>query len=117
MKRTKTTTATVVADICLYGNRETGAGFLGVRYPHGQSFGTGDPVKGRSFTDALFLAMSEVPPVRGGVVRVFDAGGERTTTLSVNLAVPYYGDIVWREAPVYTISAAALIAASEKGGA
>lgn len=105
--------AVVVADICLYGSRRVGAGYLGVMLPHGQTFGTGEPVATRSFTEAVFAGVRDLADrgVRAGLVRIFDAGGERMAVVDLGQAVPYYGSLSWGQAPVYTISAEALEAA------
>jgi hypothetical protein len=106
--------AAIVADICLYGTSYTGAGYLGVRMPHGQTFGTGDPVKERSFSEAIWHGLDDLrrAGVTVGLVRVFDTGGERMSIIDINSAI-YYGAMQWQPAPVYTISAAELERAAE----
>lgn len=106
---------TVVADICLYGTSYTGAGYLGVRFPHGQSFGTGEPVKHRTFTEAIWHGLADLrdAKVTDGQVRIFDAGGERMASIGLHESVTY-GTLTWGVAPVYTISGDALIAAVER---
>lgn len=118
MARTRTPQSpatNVVADICLYGTSRIGAGYLGVQYPHGQLFGTGIPVASRSFTEAIFAAVTDLAErgVRTGVIRIFDAGGERVTAVDLATAMPYYSDLLWTAAPVYTISAEALTQAAK----
>ena len=105
---------TIVADICLYGNPHTcGAEYLGARLPHGQTFGTGEPLADRTFSEAIWAGQRDLynAGVRRGLVRVFDAGGERLAIIGVAEAVAY-GQLQWQPAPVYTISAEALIAAA-----
>jgi hypothetical protein len=116
MARGTKTTATVVADICLYGTSRTGAGFLGCVMPHGQTFGTGDPVAGRTFTEAIWLAQDAIRAlgVRAGKVRVFHPGGEFMSVIDLN-TITTYGSLASVPAPQFTISADALIAAAERG--
>lgn len=119
MARQTSTPRPAVADICLYGVPQTcGAGYLGVTYPHGQTFGTGDPVKGRTYTAAIYAAVADLATrgVRAGLVRIFDAGGERVAVVDLGGAIPPYGMLTWGDAPVYTISADALIAAADGQG-
>jgi hypothetical protein len=52
---------TVVAELCLYGNGASGcgAGWL-VKLADGRFLGSGDPVKGRGFTEAVWDGMQAV---------------------------------------------------------
>jgi hypothetical protein len=104
----------VYSSLCMYGTSFTGAGYLGVRFPHGQSFGTGDPVKHRTFTEAIWHGLADLRDagVTAGLVRVFDSGGERMATVDMKAAVNY-AFLTWQPAPVYTISADELIAAAD----
>lgn len=112
---------TVVADICLYGNRETGAGFI-AQAVDGRMFGNGEPLASRSFTEAVWLAVDELrrAGVERGQLRIFAPGGERMATVEIgglkDRRLPYFGELSWGPAPVYVISAEALVAASEEGG-
>lgn len=83
----------VVADICLYGIRQTGAGWLAVT-KDGRAFGTGDPMKDRSFTEAVYQAVAaiEAAGTRAGLVRIFHPGGEFMTVVALG-AVPNYGSM------------------------
>lgn len=45
-----------VADICLYGTSHIGAGYLGVTFPHGQTFGTGEGL----YADQLGYAFTSI---------------------------------------------------------
>jgi hypothetical protein len=98
----------VVATICLYGNRNTGAGYIAQVAHNARTTGTGDPVKNRSFTEAVFMAIGALCELTfdfrtlDGVVRIFDAGGERCADVDP-FNVPAYGAIVWKPAPVLTI--------------
>ena len=110
------------ADVCLYGNpdlagtgrRKTGgAGYLGVIYPHGQSFGTGEPVEGRTYTEAIWAAQDELRALGiAGFIHLYDAGGERMAVIGIHESVTY-GKLTWHPAPVYTVSVEALLAAAE----
>jgi hypothetical protein len=101
----------LVADICLYGTHATGAGYLGLIAPAAAPmlareeamFGTGAPVAGRSFTEAVFEAVTVLRErgVVAGTVRIFEPGGERVAVVDLGRAVPTYGDMVWHRAPVY----------------
>jgi hypothetical protein len=114
-KRSKTDAA-YVAELCLYGTTDAriGAGYLGVVSPHGQTFGTGEPKPGRTFTECIFMAAGELAArgITSGVLRVYDAGGARMADLDLGAALPIYGSIGtapgWKPAPVYTISVPAL---------
>lgn len=91
-------------EICFYGTAATGAGYLAnTEADPGRFYGTGDPVPGRSFTEALFVALDQL---RGagvtGAVRVFAAGGQRMAEIPATFA-GYYGDLKWGPAPVYEI--------------
>lgn len=109
------TTRTITADICLYGTSRTGAGFLGCRLDHGQITGTGEPVEGRSFTEAAWLAVDALRGlgVESGMVRIFAPGGERMAVVDIR-NVPAFGDLKWEAAVVWTISAKELVAAAKQ---
>lgn len=108
---TKTSTA-LVAVICLYGTHATGAGYIGViAGPDGRStahrFGTGEPVAGRSFTEAVWSAQAEIAAFLGygatGRVRIFHPGGETFAEIGLHETC-YYGDLARR--PVAEVLAA-----------
>lgn len=99
----------VLADICLYGIRQTGAGWLAARHD-GRMFGTGDPVQGRTFTEAVFQAVDAICTgnklglVCGhqvGLVRIFHPGGDTMTVIDLQELIPTYGDMARVPAPVF----------------
>jgi len=115
MVTTDTRLPEIAAEICLYGS--TNAGWL-ARTRSGRMFGTGDPVEGRSFTEAVWLAVDAITAELGGrgQVAIFAPGGERMAIVDIARRVPTFGDMSWQRAPVYTISAAELErAAAEQG--
>lgn len=124
MAKTTKTTNPVVADICLYGNSQIGAGWLVAMNPEvvvvpvGSKglIGTGDPVEGQSFTEAVFQAMDHVLAAAGqvtGQVRIFHPGGETMTVVQVGDFLNY-GTLVSRRVPavVYVVPVDALMAAA-----
>lgn len=116
--------AKIVADVCLYGNHEIGAGWI-ASLPNGRTFGHGRPELGRSFTLAVWQAGDAIRrsiPVadRGGMVaRVFSPDGQRVArfpiadTRAAAEASLYYADLTWSPAPVYAITPAEVLAAAE----
>ena len=112
MTQPTATRHTAATDICLYGNRDTGAGFLGVT-SHGIRFGDGAPKADRSFTEACWQAIEEARRLGAiGLVRIFDAGGERCAVIDIDVFLLSYANLKWNAAPVLTLSGAALIAAA-----
>lgn len=119
-------TRTVIADICLYGNHNTGAGWLasptndvkpaaGTRRP---MLGNGEPVRGRSCTEAVWLAADAIRNFRlgyglknKGTLAIFAPGGELVAYVELNGRVPAFGDLRWERAPVYEVSAETILAA------
>lgn len=98
-------TPVVVAEITFYGTRQTGAGFLA--YAAGRKIaGSGDPVQGRGFTDALFLAVQALNDagIVDGFVAVYEPSGLKMALIDLAFTVPYYGDLAWLPAPVYVLS-------------
>jgi hypothetical protein len=94
-KQNKDAAQTIVGEICLYGNRETGAGWLASTL-HGERFGTGEPVAERSFTEAIWMAANEIRKFyMQGLIRIYAAGGERMTTIKVCGHPPVFGDLKW----------------------
>ena len=101
--RTATATPALVADICLYGTHTTGAGYLGLIAPAAAPmlardeamFGTGEPVAGRSFTEAVFEAVTVLRErgVVAGVARIFAPGGERVAVVELSRTIPTFGDL------------------------
>lgn len=105
----------VVADICLYGNSNTGAGFIVCRLDHGQTSGSGEPVVGRAFTEAVWMGVEQLRKLglERGLVRIFAPGGERMAVADL-ANVPAFGDLTWGPAVVWTVSAAELMAAASR---
>lgn len=93
-----------VADICLYGTPQTGAGYLACRLDHGQTCGNGEPVFGRPFTSAVFLAVEQLRGLglNKGRVRIFEPRGECMAIIELSGTVPTFGDLQWGPAPQYT---------------
>lgn len=115
MATTKTATNTkpaeLVGEICLYGASHCGAGWLAAHA--GGRLGSGEPVSGRSFTEAVWMAAGalEAAGVRGVVV-IHDAGGERHAVADV-ARIPTYGSLVWhRSGPGVVVSAEVILAAA-----
>lgn len=83
-----------VAEICLYGTSQTGAGFYALA-DTGQRFGTGTPIAHRSFTEAVWDACDELRAagVTSGKVRIFAPGGERFAVVEIGEHVPNYGSL------------------------
>lgn len=104
----------VVAEVCLYGTSFTGAGYL-ARTAAGRMFGTGDPVKERTFSEALWRAQHELRQAGtpDGPVAVFSPDGQRVALVGLNEAT-YFGALDWKPAPVYEIPVEALLAASQE---
>lgn len=102
---TTTTGKTLIADICLYGTSQVGAGYL-VMTKEGHLFGRSEPNPRTTFTEAVFLALDEIVHRAAadgyearqavmdlGVVRVFHPGGEQFSDIELGKAWPYYGDL------------------------
>ncbi len=109
-RNARTTTATVVAEICLYGTTDArvGAGYLGAIGGRltGSLFGSGEPKPGRTFTETVWMAVGELAArgITSGTVRLFDSGGERMTDLDLGAAIPIYGSMSWMPATVFTVT-------------
>lgn len=118
----KTKTSKLVAEICLYGNgkADVGYGWL-ARTNDGAMLGTGDPIPGKSATHCVFEACEKIGRLfgmcgarpRGGIVRIFAAGGERMADTSLS-SPAYYGDLQWMPATALVVSAEAIEAAASK---
>ena len=109
MKRTPKAVP-VIADICLYGNDETGAGYLG-QVNGGDRFGDGEPRPYWSKTEAVWLALGEMrlqTENKRGAVRIFAPGGKFMAVVDAN-KVGYYGDLPWEAAVQYAIDVEALV--------
>ena len=111
----------VLGSICLYGSSEYGAGYLasvGEDLPSMKIIGgDGDPPEGRSMNSAYFMGMDDLLEHYGpdvvGVVEVFAAGGEKSAKVRIDNSWPYFGDLAWGAAPVYTIAMEDVLAAAE----
>lgn len=107
MSRTTKASKKIVGDICLYGTSRIGAGFLVCAAPHGQTSGTGEPVQGRSFTEAVWMGVEHLRGILGvdvvGMVRIFEPGGELMAVVDVN-NVPAFGDLKWEAAVTYQVA-------------
>jgi hypothetical protein len=77
--------------------------------------GTGNPVNGRSFNDAVWLACLDMKEVgiKAGMVRIFEPNGKFCADTDINNP-GYYGDLKWFPAPVYVIDAKGILAAAAK---
>jgi hypothetical protein len=99
----------LLAEICLYGNMEVGAGWL-VRTHDGKMAGTGEPRQTadgpESFTVAVYKACLWLRDngYKSGDVRIFAPGGRKMAEMPVQ-SFRYYGAIKWKAAPVLEISA------------
>ena len=107
----------LVAEITLYGNHEIGAGWLArTKAEPGNILGDGEPVAGRPFTVAVWMADNALKETgcKPGKVRIFAAGGERYAEAALG-NIPYYGSLEWRDASEFavTVPAEAIEAASE----
>lgn len=98
----KRTNKTVVAEVCLYGNSEIGAGWLASVNGIPGILGDGEPKAKRSFTQAVFEACESIRKdgITSGLVTVTAPGGEWEGDVGLNRPC-YYGDIQWRPAKVY----------------
>jgi len=105
-------TATPVAEICLYGNRSTGAGWLAIHSLGARLLGDGEPVAGRSFTEATWIAARALTEAGwSGAVAIYEPGGERMAICDL-ASVPSYGSLPWQPAAHYEVSEAAIVAAA-----
>lgn len=82
----------IVAEICLYGTAQTGAGFL-ARAKDGGKAGDGEVKAGRSFTDAVWLAVDDLG-LHWGAALVFAPGGQQYARYDLSRST-YYGDLEW----------------------
>ena len=110
MSKNKVTRVTMLAEICLYGNRQTGAGWLAVFAD--RMAGDGEPVADRSFTEAVWLAAEALKKLGApGKVAIYAPGGEKMAICDLS-RVPSYGDLRWQPAPQHEIGEAMLVAAA-----
>lgn len=93
-----------VADICLFGNQATGAGWIAAM-EDGSRFGDGEPRSTRSFTEAIWIAVGALEAaggVKSGRVRVFMPGGLRAAWMPLDRPRTF-GDLVWEDLPVCSV--------------
>lgn len=89
-----------VAEICLYGTRQTGAGYI-VSIPgvDGQTvrLGTGEPNPKRSFTEAVWAAagLLQICGLTAGMVHVYEPSGHKFAAFDLGGNVPNFGDLEW----------------------
>jgi len=112
MTKTTKKAETLVAEIALYGTQAVGAGWL-ARTADGRMFGTGEPNVRHNFTSAVWAACDALRAAGcQGLVRIFEPKGQLMSTVSlgglVDRRIPYFGDLKWSPAPVYTINLEAL---------
>lgn len=103
-----------VAEICLYGTRRVGFGWLATTR-EGARLGDAE-LRDRSMTETVFEAIDAVAKSRGaldGVAIVFAPGGETCAEFSV-ASPATVGCTPFVPAPVFTISAEALVAAAQE---
>ena len=102
-----------VAEVCLYGARSCGFGWLGQMFD-GQKFGDGE-LRFESASLAIANACQSIPTslARTDVVLIFDMGGQRVARTNA-WGPQTYGDLDWKDAPQFVISAADLIAESKR---
>lgn len=106
----------VVGGVCLYGNSAAAGWFAHVGpLAAGKLLGDGEPRDGRGLNDAFWLACAALRDagVKVGRVEVFEPSGRLMALADVNWP-GYYGSLKWEPAPVYSLSAEEVMAASEK---
>lgn len=114
-----------VAEVCFYGTPTTGAGWLvkvldreGGNVPAWSKgiIGTGDPVEGRTFTEALYTALDQVRAagLSRGLVTVYESSGAMMASLELAATWPVYGDLNWIDAPIFAANAEQLKAAAAR---
>lgn len=105
----------LVAEICLYGTTQTGAGYLARGKGLKEMLGTGEPVAMRTFSEAIWHAQHALREagLTEGLVRIYAPGGERCAEIGIGAAITY-GALAWKPAPMLVISAEALLAAAGK---
>lgn len=115
----------IIAEVCLYGSPSCGYGYLAVGpaeleggklVASGQKmFGSGEPEKSRSATEAYWLAVVELEEAglpRGAEVLVFAPGGERMSRVKCGGPLPYVGALKWEPAPMFELPMEEVLAAA-----
>jgi hypothetical protein len=99
----------IVADVCLYGTREIGTGFI-YSTPEGTRGGDGVPRSHIDLTMGILCAMNELRAagIRDGKIRIFAPGGKFMAIVGLNQFV-YYGNLTWQPAIQYEISVEELL--------
>lgn len=99
------------AELCLYGTRDAGFGWI-ARTGDGVLLGDGE-LRFDSVTVAVWTAQQALTDAGAWKcpVVIFEPGGRRMARSSVG-SVPSYGLLVWETAPVFVISAEAIVAAA-----
>lgn len=101
----------VSAEICLYGR--SAFGWL-AQSRDGRMSGDGE-LRHPGLTDAVFAACRKLSEMGvTGTAKVFEPSGQRVALVSISSPC-WYGDLEWRAAPVYQISAEDLVEASLEG--
>lgn len=87
--------AKVVADLCLYGNRGIGFGYL-LAAGNKILSGDGEPKADRDLTTCLFMAAADLSErgIHEGIVQVVAPGGESMAEVDLGWGMPYYGMLV-----------------------
>lgn len=116
-KRTNNAAKTI-GEICLYGgNAATGSksGWLATIGPltDGRMLGDGEPHY-YGLTEAVWAACEALREsgIQRGNAWVFAPGGKLRALVDINHPA-YYGQLQWEAAPVFTLSAAAIMEAAE----
>lgn len=90
---------TLVAEICLYGNHEIGAGWLANTGT--DLLGDGEPFQDRTFTSAIWSALEAIREARpdlnkrGNVVAIYTPGGTNRVLVDLSQHVPSFGQLAW----------------------
>jgi hypothetical protein len=105
----------VVGEVCLYGSSRDNGGYGYIaRAGDGKMFGDGEPNPNLGLNSAMWLGALDLADAgHKGIVAVFAPGGQRVAYMD-NRNPKYYGDLAWERAPVYVLSMADVIAASEE---
>jgi hypothetical protein len=106
-----------VAEICLYGTTRTGSGWLvciadGTHT--GRMLGDGKPRFG-SMSEAVWAAAMALftAGILKGAVRIFAPDGLQCADVELTSHIPPFGQLRWKHAPGYVISAEEIIAHAE----
>lgn len=107
-----------VAEICLYGTSRIGAGFIvsiPTAFKRPVRIGSGEPVSGRSFTEAVWIA-SDYIRLAGhdtGFVHVYEPTGHKFAEFRLEDGPAYFGSLKWIDGgTAYVIPASAVLEAA-----